>query len=368
MPSFAIARWRSSTTLGDIYTKQVMNNLALFITNPDALPFFAYPNQGTTAIQDQGSLAGPGNTYANWVSTPLSLIASRQATENWVLVPISDPAKLALMRCAYRQALSSCIPMVPAGLSVCPNCSELRRDFYGPSNPATGERSNEDLPCLDSACWLRWGCKHRVPKNCDAPYVGVYRGLYVWVPPAGRDMLTRLTLTILDYAVNDPRQFEKRTKTVQINVNEDGTINKEGKGVQITATLPIDVPSDWVVALDRAPAYSEFLRLFPKGTAEAIMATAERSRRYGQKDKDSRKAYWADVSPESDPDGNPWPEALKPAVDFIGKNHILPWLVPNEDVLHGPAVYNRRGTASDGLQQFGQRLNAALAPSSATGR
>jgi hypothetical protein len=28
-----------STTLKDIYTQQVMNNLAMFLQNPDALPF-----------------------------------------------------------------------------------------------------------------------------------------------------------------------------------------------------------------------------------------------------------------------------------------------------------------------------------------
>jgi len=345
-----------------------MNNIALFITNPDALPFFAYPNQGTTAIQDQGSLVGLGNTYANWVSTPLSLTASRQATENWVLVPISDPAKLALMRCAYRQALSSCIPMVPSAMSVCPNCTELRRNFYGPPGPATADRSNEELPCLDSACWLCWGCKHKVPKHCDAPYVGCYRGLYVWVPPAGRDMLTRLTLTILDYAVNDARQFEKRTKTVELYVNPDGSINPKNEGVKITATVPIDVPSSAVATLDKAPAYSEFLAKYSKATAEKIQATVEGSNQYSQWDADTRKRYWEDPNPKNDPDGNPWSGDLSRAVDFIGKNRILPWLVPTEEVLHGPAVYNRRGTASDGLQKFGQQLNAALAPASATGR
>lgn len=353
-----------STTLAEIYTKQVIDNLALFIYNPDALPFFAYPNQGTTAIQDMGTLGGPGYNSASFVTSSFSLGASRQATENWVLVPISDPAKLALMRCAYRQALSSCIPVVPARMSLCPNCTELRRNFYGPSNAETGDPSNPDLPCLDSPCWLCWGCKHRVPKDCDAPYVGVYRGLYVWVPPAGREMLTRLTLTILDYAVNDARQFEKRTKTVQLNVNDDGSINYEGKGVQITATLPIDVPSDWVGALDRAPAYREFLSRFPTGTARRILDIANKQVGYDQLSLEEKKQFWKD---RVIPDNPVWGD-FQGAVKFIKDNQILPWLIPGEDVLRGPAVYVRRGTASDGLQQFGQRLSAALAPSSPTGR
>ena len=87
-------------TLADIYTQQVMNNLAMFIENPYAIPFFAFPNQGTTQIADAGSVGGPGYTGTNFVTGPFGLSGSRQATENWVLNPISDPAKLALMRCA----------------------------------------------------------------------------------------------------------------------------------------------------------------------------------------------------------------------------------------------------------------------------
>jgi hypothetical protein len=359
-----------STTLGDIYTKQVMNNIALFIANPDALPFFAYPNQGTTAIQDFGALGGPGYTSANFVTTPLALNLSRQATENWVLVPISDPAKLALMRCAYRQALSSCIPMVPAGMSLCPNCTELRREFYGPGNSETGDRVNADLPCLDSACWLSWGCKHMVPKDCDAHYVGAYHHLYVWVPPAGRDMLTRLTLTILDYAVNDPRQFERRTKTVEMYVNEDGSINYEGngKGVKLTASIPIDVPSTAIAVLDRAPAYGEFLERYSKAVAERILAAAEASKEYDRLDQTGKREFWANIDLDIDPTGKPWSADLRPAVKFIRDNNILPWLVPGDAVLNGPARYSRRGAASEGLQQLGQRLNAALAPTTVNGR
>lgn len=353
-----------STTLGDIYTKQVMDNLALFISNPDALPSFAYPNQGTTAIQDMGSLAGPGSVSNNFATSPFAFGVSRQATENWVLVPVSDPAKLALMRCAYRQSLSSCIPTVPASISVCPSCTELRSDFYGPPNLAAGDGGKENVPCLDSPCWLCWGCKHMIPKGCEAPYVGFYRGLYVWVPPCGRDMLTRLTLTILDYAVNDPRQFQKRTKSVQINVNEDGSINMDGKGIQITATLPIDVPSDWIGLLDRSPAYRDFLSKFPAGTAQKVLALASTKDGYDDQSPEQKKAFWLrGVDPDSPEWGN-----LGPAVKFIKTNQILPWLIPTEDVLQGPALFNRTGSASDGLQQLGQRLNAALAPSSPTGR
>ena len=78
-------------------------------------------------------------------------------------------------------------------------------------------------------------------------------------------MLTRLTLTILDYAVNDPAQFAKRTKQVQIYLDENGKPAKQADSTTtITATIPIDRPSRHVVALDsiKAPAYVQFLELF----------------------------------------------------------------------------------------------------------
>ncbi len=175
-------------------------------------------------------------------------------------------------------------------------------------------------------------------------------------------MLTRLTLTILDYAVNDARQFEKRTKTVQLNVNDDGSINYEGKGVQITATLPIDAPSDWVGALDRAPAYREFLARFPTGTAQRIQDIANRQVGYDQLSLEGKKDFW---KKGVIPDNPVWGDSQR-AVKFIKDESSLAGF--RARMSYGSAVYVRRGTASDGLQQFGQRLGAALAPSSPTGR
>jgi hypothetical protein len=44
--------------------------------------------------------------------------------------------------------------------------------------------------------WYQIGCRHDVPRN--ACYVGHYCDTYVWVPPENVEMLTRLTLAILD--------------------------------------------------------------------------------------------------------------------------------------------------------------------------
>lgn len=354
-----------STTLQDIYTQQVLDNLAMLIADRAALPFFAYPNQGTTAIQDQANVAGPGYVGQRFTTVPLALGGSRQATENWVLVPVSDPAKLALMRCAYQQALASCLGPKPP--SFCPDCSELRRNFYGPALTGGGSGAvNTDLPCLNAPCWLVWGCKHKIPKGCGVPYVGFYRGLYVWVCPEGREMLTNLTLTILDYAVNDPKQFQKRTKTVELYVNENGSINYEGKGIKISASIPIDVPSEWVAALDKSPAYAQFLRIYGKRMADHVQALAESIPAFVNLSPADKDRAWEQLNPND----QPWntDPVLQKAVIFIRDNKIIPRLVPTEEALQGPAAYEHKGAASEGLQQIGQKLNAALAPAPLTGR
>lgn len=377
-----------STTLADIYTQQVVNNLAMFVQNPSALPFFAFPNQGTTSIQDTGNVGNLGYVTEHFQSSPFTLAASRQATENWVLVPVSDPAKLGLMRCAYQQVLASCGLHGPVSLNDCPNCRRLRRDFYGPTDMEQRDpHFNENLPCLDSDCWFCWGCKKDVPVDCCGPYVGCYCGLYLWVPPQGREMLTRLTLTILDYAVNDPVQFSKRTKEVELYLNQYGTIISEeqaktAKGVRkITATIPIDEPSDVLAALDQSPAYVDFLKEFGKRTADELQRRGEAlggipSQFAGEGGEAREHAFWRTypvdrfVAGEEQvrpgawvkvPGLQPRPDLAEPLA-FVQRHGILPRLVPSDDFLRKSGVFERKGAASAGLQALQQRLTAASPP------
>ena len=350
-----------STTLSDVYTQQVLDNLAKFIQDPYALPFFAFPNQGTTAIQDTGSIAGPGYIATNFITVPFGFAANRQATENWVLVPVSDPAKLALMRCAYQQAISSSIGQDLVSMSACPDCKELRRDFYGANERKGAHQSrHEELPCLNSSPWLSWGCKKSVPKDCHAPYVGAYRDLYVWVPPEGREMLTRLTLTILDYAVNDASQFSKRTKTVELYLDKNGNpVNSDKAVKQITAVIPIDLPSEAVADLDNY--YGEFLSRF--GAEMAAQLKARAAQGGVSADDINSLAYWKEIK------GKDLDEFLevftdkkrtREAILFIQAHRIALGRMPtNDEYLRGPALYERKGSASAGLQSLGERLRAA---------
>jgi hypothetical protein len=354
-----------STTLSDIYTQQVLNNLAMFIRNPDALPFFAFPNQGTTQIQDTGNIGNLGYVAPNFVSDPFSLNASRQVSENWVLEPIRDPAKLALMRCAYRQAIATCIGRNLNNDTTCPDCRALREDFYGAPGIAPGEgQKHPDQPCLDSPCWLVWGCKKHAyfPKQSPCHLVGSYCDLYVSVPPEGRDMLTRLTLAILDYAVNDPAQFAKRTKQVQVHLDAEGKPTTQANATTIiTATIPIDRPSRHVVALDsvKAPAYIRFLELFGKQTFDgkpAALALLDKARQLSGPNMNAT-GYWVNLRLDREDLQKVWGDLLKPA-QFVKEHGIRPEDIPSADLLEGRDIYEQKGSAAAGLQPLAQRLKA----------
>lgn len=394
---------RHSMTLSDIYTQQVLNNVAMFVQNPAALPFFAFPNQGTTSVQDTGTVGNPGYKSGNFTSSDFVLNGSRQQTENWVLVPVSDPGKLSLMRCAYRQAISGCFGVDFIGYADCPDCRKLRKDFYGPVDPEKkNPHYNEEQPCLNSDCWFRCTCKRHVAKNCRPPYVGSYDGMYVWVPPQGREMLTRLTLAILDYAVNDAQQFDKRTKEVVLNLDADGmpVANKDesetdqskpsqSKPVarRVTAVIPIDQPSSVVLALDRAQDYAEFLKLFGRDAATLLYQFGEARRRMGDHIRDHDR-FWAEFwqektefdikkmvekyssTPPFAEDNMDFVNAvnslserevenIKKAAKYVIDKKIYPRDVPSEELLRGPAVYGKKLQASSGLQSLQQRLEAA---------
>jgi hypothetical protein len=387
---------QQSTTLSDIYTQQVLNNVARFIHDPHALPFFAFPNQGTTAIQDSGSVGGPGTVAKNWLTVPFGFSANRQATENWVLVPVSDPGKLALMQCAYQQAIAPCIG-ADYHASICPDCNRLRSDFHGEDCARDG-----DLPCLTSFdCWLCCGKKGQVPKDCCTPYVGCCGDLYVWVPPAGREMLNRLTLTILEYAVNDPAQFSKRTKTVEIYLDAAGQPVKDSDSVKkITAEIPIDQPSQKVADMDN---YSEFIQRFGDGMPEKLKARARITlRAWWEEQRDqaaenaekngadkrqwlrrqrvlearlkgesaietniSEHEYWEDWDNDqfdrflrglSGTERN----EMRKAAEFVVSHKLIPGDIPTAaELLQGPALYKSKETATAGLQAEAERLKAA---------
>ncbi len=235
---------RQARTLSDIHQQQVLNNLAMFVYDYNSFPSFAIPNQGGSNVTDTGAgvaTFGFSRTGGSFLFDALGfgLDASRRAEEAFTLTPVNDPRKLELMRCAYQKAVASC------GCGIvsehCPDCQTIMKKFYT-GNP-DGDISNTggivNSTCIGEACFFQVGCKKCIPKHCPCSYVGEYCGCCVYVMPEGRDELAKLTLAILDYAVNDPPQL--RSKEVVYYIDEHGVPTTNDRSVgRVTAMVNID--------------------------------------------------------------------------------------------------------------------------------
>ena len=185
-------RWNTvqqSNTVASIHQQQVLDNLAMFVSNYNALPSFSFPNQNASNVTDQGT-AGvtPGFMWPGFDSLGLAFGVQRQALEGFTMTPVNDPRKLELMRCAYQKAVATCC-YGPVS-ETCPDCKSAFNKFYtGDPDGDIREKASGIVTseCLSmNGCWFCSGSKKCVPKGCPCAYVGCYCGTYVWVPPSGR--------------------------------------------------------------------------------------------------------------------------------------------------------------------------------------
>lgn len=272
-------------TLSDLYEQQVLDNLARTVHDRHALPFFAYPKDGTTNISTTGrASASPLKRFED----VLGIDGSRTGLSQWGLTPLSDPDKLQLMQCAYQKAVYG------APQDGCVDCCEKEKAFQGKPDltlkvydfergtalcdPKTGKDfdvrvggtgetgltyqqsatrlydikadGTVTIPQLDCSgqcgitCgWLSYGSRCDVPRDCCWS-VGHHCGTYVWVKPFHRAHLSRLTLKILDYAVNDPAVTVARQKEVKLYVDKFGRITDsvDKRAGVVTAIIGINDP------------------------------------------------------------------------------------------------------------------------------
>jgi hypothetical protein len=220
---------KQMSTLSDLYEQQVLDNLAMFCANPDAVPSFAMPAGGTVTVQNQGSvlmvIQASGKTLFLDKSGP-SAGGFRSVTGNWSMLPVNDPDRLRLMRCLYRQAIG-CLPE-----GDCEHCREALEHYFGP----------DWATCVAPTGWVHAGGKRDVPR--DACAVGCYRGTYVWVDEDGRAALTRFTLAILDVSTKlfvHPVPPSKEVTTFTYD-NRDMLIRQEKRVVVDPVAVPGDKP------------------------------------------------------------------------------------------------------------------------------
>lgn len=195
---------RQADTLNEIYEQQVLDNLAMFSMNPNALPSFAYPQDGSANITDKGGLSGASPLKS---LRKLSFSLERSGLEQWGLIPVSDPARLERMMHAYQAAVSS-----------------------------GWVRTSDSQADLPDCCTL----------------VGEHCGCYAWVEACNQHHLTRLTLDILGHATTDPPT--KGEKTVELKVDQYGQLTSEDDKVVgiVKATLDIDELITAAIAKDPA--------------------------------------------------------------------------------------------------------------------
>jgi hypothetical protein len=174
-----------TATLNDLYSQQVLNNIALFSCQPDALPTFAVADQGVTNLQREAAAAGtvgweriaPAVLPLKSVSVNPGVRASAQ--EQWSTSPSNAPEVLGVMRCAYQRIVGRNSPDCECKLQ---NVYKGRDDWLAAMTPG----------------WYGVGKKHDVPK--DACYVGHHCDTYVWVKADGVGPLALVTLAMLDVA------------------------------------------------------------------------------------------------------------------------------------------------------------------------
>jgi hypothetical protein len=192
---------------------------------------------------------------------------SRTKKHGWTLTPLNDPRKLELMRCAYQKAVSNC---ANANFGEnCPNCPNRMEEFYDPAHKVGPILDRASYDCLQPGCctWFAYGPKKCVPK-CKCKLVGNYCGTYVWLLPGGEDELTKLTLTILDFAMYDFPAA--RTKEVTMYYMEDPATGKLKPATSNTAhqvtkvVLPLDEDPTQVIVDPQAKAEMVWNQLSPE--------------------------------------------------------------------------------------------------------
>ena len=254
-----------AATIADLQQQQVLDNLALFMTNPDATPFFAVPTGGTAQIIDSAS----ANVNLVWSATTiltesLGITGSRNVTSNWSLQPINDPDKLQLMRCAYQVATGHQL----ANLKDCPDCDAITKIWHPASELADvpGIPEKQGVECIPDPGWFGVGCGKCVPKGCGC-LVGRYCDTYVWVCPGRYDDLNKLTMVILDYATGKPNaKPQQEVTTIWEPVGYDQNNIATGFRVKETVTKTIQFAGRPKVGLS------------PKQSSEAQAIRAEELR------------------------------------------------------------------------------------------
>jgi hypothetical protein len=91
-------------TLTEIQYAQVLNNVAMFCSNPDTTPAFLNMTDGSCQIADLGSVYYLGDWHRAFSSHP-DILGSRTVVQQWGMNPVTDDNELQLLQLAFRRAV-----------------------------------------------------------------------------------------------------------------------------------------------------------------------------------------------------------------------------------------------------------------------
>lgn len=182
---------RQAKTVSEINEKQVLDNLATFVVDPNATPFFSVPGSSQNEIGANGEIGASDGAFrfANFDQF-LGFINARSSTDanlSCTMTPTIDPNRLRLMQCAYKKAIGTV-------QQSCPDCVEIEKEWFGETYETNGS-------CSLSCGWVRSSRRWvDVPKSCRNRY-GYHNGVYVWVDACDTAEFSKLVMLIVEYAV-----------------------------------------------------------------------------------------------------------------------------------------------------------------------
>jgi hypothetical protein len=97
---------KQAQTVTDLEYRQILDNLAMFSLNPEALPSLLALKTGASQVGDTGSVGFLGSTDLthDWTSNP-NFVGTRTIVDQWGAQPITDDNNLFLLSKAFRCAL-----------------------------------------------------------------------------------------------------------------------------------------------------------------------------------------------------------------------------------------------------------------------
>lgn len=109
---------QQASTLSDLQYQQVLDNLAMFACNPEAMPWHVKLGGGTVQIADQGSGGFTADIATALGGEPTRLFPSagvqRGILNQWDVEPATDAEELELLRLAYLKATDPANPDLDA--------------------------------------------------------------------------------------------------------------------------------------------------------------------------------------------------------------------------------------------------------------